>query len=275
MRSGRHRVLRSPQRLRPGVQDADRSARGVRPLHRTDANARNVWHRQSSPRTITAAAACWRAGWSKRACGSCAVVSGGGPGNMQWDAHEDIEENHLRMAAQTDQPMAALLKDLKQRGLLDSTLVMIGRRVRPVPGIARQQRPRSPQPGLHHVHGGRRRQGRRSCTAPRTISAYRAVENPVHFRDIHTTILHQLGLNQDALSYMHQGRERAAHGSPRHRCSKDTRLKASVVLHRSAGKRPDKIGDPRKPNFGLVAALSAFALVFPRRRDLVEAIGCI
>jgi hypothetical protein len=54
------------------------------------------------------------------------VVSGGGPGNLQWDAHEDIEENHVRMAAQTDQPVAALLNDLKQRGMLDSTLVLWG-----------------------------------------------------------------------------------------------------------------------------------------------------
>src|SRR5713226_3281401 len=53
-------------------------------------------------------------------------VSGGGTGVLQWDAHEDIEENHLRMAAQTDQPVAALLKDLKRRGLLDSTLVVWG-----------------------------------------------------------------------------------------------------------------------------------------------------
>src|SRR3954447_25709241 len=53
-------------------------------------------------------------------------VSGGGTGSLQWDAHEDIEENHIRMAAQTDQPIAALLKDLKRRGLLDSTLVVWG-----------------------------------------------------------------------------------------------------------------------------------------------------
>ncbi|MEO8496182.1 MAG: DUF1501 domain-containing protein, partial [Planctomycetota bacterium] len=44
------------------------------------------------------------------------VVSGGGPGNKQWDAHGNIEENHLRMAAQVDQPISGLLKDLKQRG---------------------------------------------------------------------------------------------------------------------------------------------------------------
>jgi hypothetical protein len=54
------------------------------------------------------------------------VVSGGGPGNMQWDAHDNIEENHLRMAAQTDLPVAGLLTDLKRRGLLDSTLVLWG-----------------------------------------------------------------------------------------------------------------------------------------------------
>src|SRR5262249_45977064 len=54
------------------------------------------------------------------------VVSGGGPGNLQWDAHKDIEENHKRMAGQTDRPVAALLTDLKRRGLLDSTLVLWG-----------------------------------------------------------------------------------------------------------------------------------------------------
>lgn len=54
------------------------------------------------------------------------VVSGGGPANMQWDAHDDIEENHVRKAAQTDLPVAGLLRDLKRRGLLDTTLVLWG-----------------------------------------------------------------------------------------------------------------------------------------------------
>ena len=54
------------------------------------------------------------------------VVAGGGPGNLQWDAHKDIDENHTRMAARTDRPMAGLLQDLKRRGLLDSTLVLWG-----------------------------------------------------------------------------------------------------------------------------------------------------
>ena len=54
------------------------------------------------------------------------VVSGGGPGNLQWDAHKDIEENHLRKASETDKPVAGLLRDLKRRGLLDETLVLWG-----------------------------------------------------------------------------------------------------------------------------------------------------
>src|SRR5205807_7846477 len=54
------------------------------------------------------------------------LYSGGGPVSMQWDAHKDLVENHEKMCRLTDQPIAALLKDLKQRGLLDSTLVIWG-----------------------------------------------------------------------------------------------------------------------------------------------------
>src|SRR5262249_35187292 len=53
-------------------------------------------------------------------------VSGGGAGDKQWDGHAKVDENLMRMAGHTDQPMAALITDLKQRGLWDSTLVMIG-----------------------------------------------------------------------------------------------------------------------------------------------------
>jgi hypothetical protein len=58
--------------------------------------------------------------------GFVCVVSGGGTGNLQWDAHGDVEENHLRKAAETDKPVAALLHDLERRGLLESTLVLWG-----------------------------------------------------------------------------------------------------------------------------------------------------
>jgi hypothetical protein len=133
------------------------------------------------------------------------VVSGGGPGNLQWDAHEDIEENHPRMAAQTDQPVAALIKDLKQRGMLDDTLVLWGGE------FGRSPEAQGGKGRDHHNLGftmwmaGGGIKGGQIVGATDDIGL-RAVENPVHFRDIHTTILHQLGLNQDALNFMHQGR---------------------------------------------------------------------
>jgi hypothetical protein len=133
------------------------------------------------------------------------VVSGGGPGNMQWDAHEDMEENHPRMAAQTDQPMAALLKDLKQRGLLDSTLVMIGGEFGRSPESQGSKGRDHHNLGFTWLLGGGGVKGGIIHGATDDLGL-KAVQDPVHIRDIHTTVLHQLGLNQDALSYMHQGR---------------------------------------------------------------------
>jgi len=133
-------------------------------------------------------------------------VSGGGTGVLQWDAHEDIEENHLRMAAQTDQPVAALLKDLKRRGLLDTTLVVWGGE------FGRSPESQGSKGRDHHnlgfsmwMAGGGVRGGQ--VVGATDEIGLRAVDKPYHFRDIHTTILNQLGLNQDALSYLHQGRK--------------------------------------------------------------------
>jgi hypothetical protein len=134
------------------------------------------------------------------------VVSGGGTGDLQWDAHSDIEENHLRMAAQTDQPVAALLKDLKRRGLLDSTLVLWGGE------FGRSPESQGAKGRDHHNTGftmwlaGGGIKGGQAVGATDDIGL-RAIEKPYHLRDIHTTILHQLGLEQNALSYMHLGRK--------------------------------------------------------------------
>jgi hypothetical protein len=134
------------------------------------------------------------------------VVSGGGPGNMQWDAHKDVEENHTRLAPQVDQPIAALLTDLKRRGLLDSTLVLWGGEFGRSPE-AQEGRGRD-----HHNLGfsmwlaGGGIKGGQVVGATDAIGL-RAVEDPIHFRDLHTTILHQLGLDQDKLSYLHLGRQ--------------------------------------------------------------------
>jgi hypothetical protein len=133
------------------------------------------------------------------------VVSGGGPGNMQWDAHSDIEENHLRKAAETDQPVAALLTDLKRRGLLDSTLVLWGGE------FGRSPEAESGKGRDHHnlgfamwMAGGGIRGGQ--IVGATDAIGLKSIEDPHHFRDIHATILHQLGLDQHRLTYPHLGR---------------------------------------------------------------------
>jgi hypothetical protein len=133
------------------------------------------------------------------------VVSGGGPGNMQWDAHNDIEENHRRKAAETDKPIAGLLKDLKRRGLLESTLVLWGGE------FGRSPEAESGRGRDHHNIGftmwmaGGGVKGGQAVGATDAIGL-RAVEKPYHFRDVHTTILHLLGLDQNKLTYPHLGR---------------------------------------------------------------------
>ena len=143
------------------------------------------------------------------------VVHGGGPGNLQWDAHEDIEENHIRMAAQSDKPVAALIQDLKRRGLLDSTLVVWGGE------FGRSPEAQGGKGRDHHNYGFTMWMAGGGIKGGQVVGAtddigLKAVEKPYHFRDIHTTILNQLGLNQDALSFMHQGRKERlteVHGS--------------------------------------------------------------
>lgn len=133
------------------------------------------------------------------------VVCGGGPGNMQWDAHEDIEENHLRMAGHADQPIAALLTDLKQRGLLDSTLVVMGGEFGRSPESEGSKGRDHHNLGFTWLMAGGGVKGGIVHGATDDIGLH-AIEKPAHLRDLHTTVLHLLGLNQDALSYLHQGR---------------------------------------------------------------------
>ncbi len=134
------------------------------------------------------------------------VVAGGGPGNLQWDAHDDIEENHIRMASQTDRPVAALIKDLKRRGLLDSTLVVWGGEFGRSPEAQGGKGRDHHNLGFSMCMAGGGIKGGQVVGATDAIGL-RAVENPYHFRDIHTTILNQMGLDQNDLSFLHQGRK--------------------------------------------------------------------
>jgi Protein of unknown function (DUF1501) len=132
------------------------------------------------------------------------VVVSGGPAISQWDAHEDIEENHLRMAAHTDKPIAGLLKDLKQSGLLDTTLVVWGGEFGRTPEAEGKGRDHNNTGFSMWMAGGGVRGG--VAAGATDEIGLRAVEDPHHLRDIHTTVLHQLGLDQNSLSYLHQGR---------------------------------------------------------------------
>ena len=133
------------------------------------------------------------------------VIVSGGPALTQWDAHEDIEENHLRMAVRTDRPIAGLLKDLKRRGLLDSTLVVWGGEFGRTPEAENGKGRDHNNTGFSMWMAGGGVRGGTVVGATDEIGL-RAVEQPHHLRDIHTTVLHQLGLDQNALAYLHQGR---------------------------------------------------------------------
>ena len=91
------------------------------------------------------------------------IYSGGMDNDRSWDGHADIVKNHRGFAGETDQPIAALLADLEQRGLLDSTLVERGGEFGRLPVSQQGEKPgRDHDPRVHCVARGRRRSLRRS-----------------------------------------------------------------------------------------------------------------
>lgn len=134
------------------------------------------------------------------------VVSGGGNADTEWDAHSNIESNHLKMASYTDKPVAALIKDLKRRGLLDSTIVLWGGEFGRSPESEKGNGRDHHNTGFSMWLAGGGFKGGTVYGATDDIGL-RSVEKPVHFRDLHTTMLYQMGLDQDALSYMYLGRK--------------------------------------------------------------------
>lgn len=134
------------------------------------------------------------------------LYSGGGPVSMQWDAHDDINGNHEKMCGLVDQPIAALLKDLKQRGLLDSTLVVwaseFGRTPMSQGGKGRDH---NPYGYTMWMAGG----GVQGGQAVGTTDEFglRAEKDRISVHDFHATILHLLGLDHEKLTYLHNGRD--------------------------------------------------------------------
>ncbi len=133
------------------------------------------------------------------------IYSGGGPVSMQWDAHKDLVENHEKMCRLTDQPIAALLKDLKSRGLLDSTLVIWGSEFGRLPmSQSGNGRDHNPHGFTMWFAGGGTKGGQ--FVGETDELGLRGVGDRYHMRDFHATLLHMLGLDQNRLWYLHNGR---------------------------------------------------------------------
>ena len=126
--------------------------------------------------------------------------------NDEWDAHGGIAENHTPRCQETDVPIAGLLTDLKQRGLLESTLVIWGGEFGRMPVSERAKRPRPQSPRLLHLDGRRRHQGGLELRRDRRDRLKAAVD-PVSVPDIHATILHLLGIDHTRLTFDHNGRK--------------------------------------------------------------------
>ena len=134
------------------------------------------------------------------------IYSGGNHGDANWDAHGDLKSNHDLHALETDKPIAGLLKDLKQRGLLEETLVVWG-------GEFGRQPTAEYEKGTGRDHnaygftmwmaGGGIKGG---VSVGRTDElGNAAVEDPFHVRRLHATILHQMGMDPNRLTYFYSG----------------------------------------------------------------------
>jgi hypothetical protein len=134
------------------------------------------------------------------------LYSGGSHNDANWDAHGDLEKNHNFHAGNTDQPIAALLTDLKQRGLLDETLVVWGGEFgrQPTAEYAKGTgRDHNAYGFTMWMAGGGIKGGRSVGETDELGSA--AIEHPFHVKHLHATILHQLGFDPNKLAYFYGG----------------------------------------------------------------------
>ncbi|MEN8693342.1 MAG: DUF1501 domain-containing protein [Akkermansiaceae bacterium] len=132
-----------------------------------------------------------------------------------WDNHDDLEKNHQRLAGECDQAIAALITDLKMRGMLDETLVLWGGEFGRTPVVE------MPKPGSNagkingrdHNHygftvwmaGGGVKGGQ--VHGATDDFGFQAVEDKVHVHDLHATMLHLLGFDHEELTYRYSGRD--------------------------------------------------------------------
>lgn len=125
--------------------------------------------------------------------------------SYKWDQHGNLRKDHAKNAREVDRPIAGLLYDLKQRGLLEDTLVWWGGEFGRTPTAqGGDGRDHNPHGFTMWLAGGGIKPG--ISHGATDDYGYYSVENKVHFHDLHATILHQLGLDHEKLTYKHAGR---------------------------------------------------------------------
>jgi Protein of unknown function (DUF1501) len=134
----------------------------------------------------------------------------GGGGGGEWDAHSEIKSNHTKLAAQVDRPIAGLLKDLKQRGMLEDTLVVFGTEFGRSPGAEGTGRDHHPQAFCAWLAGAGVKGG--TIYGATDEIGFHSAENRRYVTDIHATVLHLLGLDSHKLEVPGRKRLDMDHG---------------------------------------------------------------
>jgi hypothetical protein len=136
------------------------------------------------------------------------IYSGGNANQRAWDGHIDIKGNHSQFAGETDKPIAGLLTDLEQRGLLDDTLVIWGGEFGRLPvaqiGTLKPGRDHNPHAMTLWLAGGGIKGG--VSYGESDELGHKVAKDPVHVNDLHATILHLLGMDHEKLTYKYNGR---------------------------------------------------------------------
>jgi hypothetical protein len=136
------------------------------------------------------------------------IYSGGMENQRSWDGHNDIYGNHKGFAEETDQPIAGLVTDLAQRGLLDETLVVWGGEFGRLPVAQKADKPgrdHNPHAFTYWFAGGGVRGG--TTYGATDEIGHKAAESRVTVHDLHATILHLLGIEHTRLTYRFSGRD--------------------------------------------------------------------
>jgi len=184
------------QQYAPEAVDLDREPRHIRQLYGVDRQrTRDFGQKCLLARRLV-----------ERGVRFIQIYSGGNHNDHNWDAHGDLVKNHGFHAGNTDQPIAGLLKDLKQRGLLDETLVVWGGEFgrQPTAEYAKGTGRDHNAYGFTMWMAGGGIKGGVNVGQTDELGS-RAVENRFHVKNLHATILSQLGLDPNRLSYFYNG----------------------------------------------------------------------